>query len=225
MTAQKTLIGNVRGLQGQPGPPGAPGTPGRDAVVDSYLSETSTNAVQNAAVTRKLNEVFQSVSSGKAQIASAITDKGISTDAEASFETMAENIRRIQTGSGKVNVDNFYNLKIGVIYEGTGDVNNSTSARAYTEEYFYIKTGQTITMYVSETCENPTDSFYAFYYGKDKIYNQAASEKYYNAEWSVITEGAGTFTPEDEGYFRFVFRNQNRSNYTPSGDNLKIAIQ
>lgn len=100
--AQKTLIGNVRGLQGQPGPPGTPGTPGRDAVVDSYLSETSTNAVQNAAVTKKLNEIFQFVSNGKALVASAITDKGVDTDATATFDTMAGNIRAIESGGDEI---------------------------------------------------------------------------------------------------------------------------
>ena len=42
--------------------------------IDSVLSETSTNPVQNKVVTAKLNEVFQSVSSGKSLIASAITE-------------------------------------------------------------------------------------------------------------------------------------------------------
>ena len=41
------------------------------------------------------NELKTSVSSGKAQIASAITDKGVSTAASASFSQMASNIRNI----------------------------------------------------------------------------------------------------------------------------------
>jgi len=40
-----------------------------------------------------------SVSEGKAAIASAITDKGVSTASDASFSTMATNIRAIQTSS------------------------------------------------------------------------------------------------------------------------------
>ena len=46
----------------------------------------------------KYNELFQSVSNGKKLVASAITDKGIVTDATATFETMADNILVIQTG-------------------------------------------------------------------------------------------------------------------------------
>lgn len=46
----------------------------------------------------KYNELFQSVSNGKKVVASAITDKGVATDATATFATMAENIMVIQTG-------------------------------------------------------------------------------------------------------------------------------
>ena len=45
-------------------------------------------------VEAKLNEVFQSVSNGKSLIASAITDKGITTAADATFQTMADNISK-----------------------------------------------------------------------------------------------------------------------------------
>jgi hypothetical protein len=45
-------------------------------------------------------EVFQSVSNGKVAIASAITDKGVSTDATDTFAQMAVNIERISGGGG-----------------------------------------------------------------------------------------------------------------------------
>lgn len=44
-----------------------------------------------------VKEVFQSVSDGKAAIASAITDKGVQADAADTFQTMANNIRNIQS--------------------------------------------------------------------------------------------------------------------------------
>lgn len=47
-----------------------------------------------------IKEVFQSVSDGKALLASAITDKGIETDAADSFAVMAGNIGRIVTEGG-----------------------------------------------------------------------------------------------------------------------------
>lgn len=45
-----------------------------------------------------IKEVFQSVSDGKEKIASAITDKGVETDADATFDTMAQNIGKIEGG-------------------------------------------------------------------------------------------------------------------------------
>lgn len=71
--------------------------------VDSELSETSKNPVQNKVVTQKLNEVFQSVSDGKSLIASAITDMGVKTDADATFEEMAQNIGKIAGGGATLN--------------------------------------------------------------------------------------------------------------------------
>ena len=55
------------------------------------------NNVQGA-----IDQLFTSVSNGKQQIASAITDKGVSTSANDSFATMAENIGKISTGVNMV---------------------------------------------------------------------------------------------------------------------------
>lgn len=52
-----------------------------------------------------VKEVFQSVSNGKSLIASAITDKGVQTDATATFQEMATNIGQIETGGGSGNVN------------------------------------------------------------------------------------------------------------------------
>lgn len=57
--------------------------------------ETSITTLNN-----NVNDLFQSVSSGKTKIAGAITDKGVSTSANATFDTMAGNIRKITTGGG-----------------------------------------------------------------------------------------------------------------------------
>ena len=48
------------------------------------------------ATNSNLESCFQSVSNGKALVASAITDQGIKTDATATFEVMANNIRSIE---------------------------------------------------------------------------------------------------------------------------------
>lgn len=60
-------------------------------------SQTSTIITSNQ-VQGAIDELFMSVSNGKAQIASAITDKGVSTSASDSFTQMATNINNISTG-------------------------------------------------------------------------------------------------------------------------------
>ena len=62
------------------------------AVYDNTTSGATATNIQDA-----IDEVFQSVSNGKTLIAAAITDKGVSTAASDSFQTMAENIERIDT--------------------------------------------------------------------------------------------------------------------------------
>ena len=54
--------------------------------------------------------LFQSVSNGKSAIAAAITDKGVETAADASFDIMAENIKAISGGGG--NLPAFESYKI-----------------------------------------------------------------------------------------------------------------
>ncbi len=46
----------------------------------------------------KYDELFQSVSDGKKKVAGAITDKGVTTSATATFDTMATNIKKIDSG-------------------------------------------------------------------------------------------------------------------------------
>lgn len=69
-------------------------------IVDS-LDSTDTNKALSANMGRELKEelddCFQSVSDGKELVASAITGKGVTTDATATFEQMATNISSIKT--------------------------------------------------------------------------------------------------------------------------------
>lgn len=56
--------------------------------------------------------LFQSVSSGKSAIAAAITDKGVETAANASFDIMASNIKAISGGGSGGNLPAFESYKI-----------------------------------------------------------------------------------------------------------------
>ena len=47
---------------------------------------------------KEMEEVKKSVSDGKSKVASSIADKGVSTEATDTFDTMAENIRKISSG-------------------------------------------------------------------------------------------------------------------------------
>ena len=63
-----------------------------DVSYDNSSSWATATNLQDA-----MDEVFQSVSNGKELIADAITDKGVSTSASDSFQTMATNISSIDT--------------------------------------------------------------------------------------------------------------------------------
>ena len=70
-------------------------------IIDNLESEDVNkilSANQGRILNSKVEECFQSVSNGKALVASAITDKGIETEEDATFEIIANNISNIETG-------------------------------------------------------------------------------------------------------------------------------
>ena len=72
-----------------------------DVDLSSYATKAEVGNLNNLPTTDKssivsaISETFTSVSNGKSLVASAITDKGISTSSDATFETMAQNIEAI----------------------------------------------------------------------------------------------------------------------------------
>lgn len=81
--------------------------------MEEVEANTQENQLAGALAVKELSaeveNCFQSVSDGKALVASAITDKGVSTDATATFEQMATNISSIKTTPTAGNT----NTKIG----------------------------------------------------------------------------------------------------------------
>ena len=69
----------------------------------------------------ELNSLKSSVSEGKSLVAAAVTDKGVTTAADAAFQTIADNIGKIVTASGlavkqyvtKENVSGHYMTSVG----------------------------------------------------------------------------------------------------------------
>lgn len=57
---------------------------------------------QIKAVNETVNTLKKSVSDGKTKVANAITDKGVETATDATFDVMAENISKIETGGGEL---------------------------------------------------------------------------------------------------------------------------
>lgn len=55
-------------------------------------------------ISDEVAEVKKSVSDGKHKVASAITDKGVATEVTDTFDTMAENIGKIQTGTSNTQI-------------------------------------------------------------------------------------------------------------------------
>ena len=88
-----------------------------DIDLTDYATKAEVGNLNNLPTTDKssivsaISETFTSVSNGKSLVASAITDKGVSTSSDATFEIMAQNIEAIPTGSPKPKTVNFYDFK------------------------------------------------------------------------------------------------------------------
>ena len=70
--------------------------------IGRIINPNNYQPVGSYATVSQLNELKTSVSNGKSLIASAITDKGVSTASDATFQTMSNNIRSIQTAAGSI---------------------------------------------------------------------------------------------------------------------------
>lgn len=66
----------------------------------TYNNSQTSSIITGTNVQQAIDQLFTSVSNGKALIAGAITDKGVSTSASDTFQQMATNIGQIETGVG-----------------------------------------------------------------------------------------------------------------------------
>lgn len=72
-------------------------------------------------------QLFTSVSNGKTKVAAAITGQGVPTASDATFDTMASNIRQIETGGGELD-PNFVNTSDATVQ--SSDILNGKTAYA-----------------------------------------------------------------------------------------------
>ncbi len=94
--------------------------PVQPGATEEQAKQIDDNAAAISELQNDVKEVFQSVSSGKEIIASAITDKGVETDAQATFTTMAQNIIDIPTGEAHDVYEGDYNLVPKVLAQSVG---------------------------------------------------------------------------------------------------------
>lgn len=136
-----------------------------------------------------IKEVFTSVSSGKSLIASAITDKGVQTDATATFAEMADNIGNIQGESSGGNCP----ISSPYLFELDSKIPLSTS-------YGYIRFPFPVTklkrfvikklyIYCKKTSTS-NDSGYIYFYVKGK--NTTESSESNVQEWSGVLFASNT---------------------------------
>lgn len=90
-----------------------------------------------------VDSCFQSVSDGKELIADAITDKGVTTSATDTFQTMATNIGNIVAGGGEEIIpseNNWHNIKFYGEWEqsGSGSLTEMTSYKNDTDHDQYV---------------------------------------------------------------------------------------
>lgn len=74
-----------------------------DASAVSFSKKQST--IRATTVQDAIEELFLDVDDGKTAVASAITDKGVSTSKDATYQEMADNIRKIQGGNDSATTD------------------------------------------------------------------------------------------------------------------------
>ena len=76
-----------------------------NATYDDFVPYTGNTGRLNADVAelnKTVDTLKKSVSDGKTKVANAITDKGVETATDATFDVMAENISKIETGGGEL---------------------------------------------------------------------------------------------------------------------------
>ena len=85
--------------------------------ISNYQTKTDNSLeTTDKTIVGAINELFQNVSNGKELIATAITDKGVNTSSDDTFQTMADNINSIST-SNEIDLPSWYIDKVIDAYE------------------------------------------------------------------------------------------------------------
>ena len=138
-------------------------------------------------VNTELAEVKQSVSNGKSLIASAITDKGIETLSDATFQTMADNIRLIQTSNNVPPWAEVYDIWVS----GRSLSAQGMYTSAVANGKIYIMGGNSNTNYQSNECYDPLTNTWttkaSMRYGRSDLVTEVVDNQMY----AIGGNGAG----------------------------------
>ena len=74
----------------------------KDVQYEPYIPSVKMLNGDVAELNKTVDTLKKSVSDGKTKVANAITDKGVETATDATFDVMAENISKIETGGGEL---------------------------------------------------------------------------------------------------------------------------
>ena len=154
------------------------------------------------AVHDKFQEVFQSVDNGKSLIASAITDKGIDTSKDDTFETMANNINSINISG---DIDSIHTAMIDLGYSFTDLDGIDSDKTAYIISKWFVLKSPTDSVNIILDVAN-TDTFTDWITDDEITDFGDYINPTYSATQLTISEDAtsGMFVSEeltvDEGY-------------------------
>lgn len=190
------------------------------------MNETDLTEIKNKLISLddQMTQVFTSVSSGKASLASALTDKGVSTDAAATFSTMTDNIKGIGTNANAVSASLLtgYSAYVGNKYISGSMVNQGAvtaalnAGQSYSIPSGYHNGSGKITANSLEsqtqataTANNLSAGVTSWVNGRlitgngadnQASYNQGYNDGMQNAVPTVITHLDSTYTSESVGY-------------------------
>ena len=152
--------------------------------VDTTPTSGSKKMCTSGGIYTAINDLKTSVSNGKSAVASAITDKGVSTSATASFDTMASNIRSIETISGSL-----INLPNGYLYS------TSTFVHGFSMSWFNEAHGNsTLTYPISSNYVSVTfGSGSTIYTNLINWTSGKGSNTYVNSYYQMYNNGSGNY--------------------------------
>lgn len=164
----------------------------------NYDNSATSDIITSDNVQGAIDQLFTSVSEGKELIASAVTDKGVQTPADATFNTIADNIKNIATGLNSNNM-----LVFGGSYDNKNPVSYNITQKCNTAIFM----GQNCVELGTFDPNSSPHYTKLEYIGTTVEYNQVTYPQYYanvgpnscNA-FKRISSSGGSLTP-----FGFVF--------------------